>query len=155
MRKKSKMKLKSTFRKLFLISIIFLTIFNKAALAFENDTPKKLTKNTITIDEIDPAEFTQKAVLQVLNKITARTEKLTITVGRKNHFGKLDILIHKCWKSPLFENPDSKILLEIFQKRGESKEGERIFYGWMIASSPSISGLEHPIYDITALECIN
>jgi len=30
-----------------------------------------------------------------------------------------------------------------------------IFMGWMFASSPAISGLEHPVYDITVLSCNN
>ena len=31
---------------------------------------------------------------------------------------------------------------------------EPMFQGWMIASSPALSGLEHPRYDVWVLNCI-
>jgi hypothetical protein len=72
-------------------------------------------------------------------------------IGDKINFGQITMVAHKCWQSSLDQKPESKILLEVF----EQKEGaqRRIFYGWMFASSPSISGLEHPIYDLTAISC--
>ena len=80
--------------------------------------------------------------------------------------------MRRCWQAPLDQKPDSRILVEVFEKKSptliadlaagqknktqktENKEEEkRIFFGWLIASSPSISSLEHPVYDIVALSC--
>jgi hypothetical protein len=33
------------------------------------------------------------------------------------------------------------------------KAQKALFSGWMFASSPAISGLEHPVYDVTLLSC--
>lgn len=143
------------FYKIFFLAVAFLSVSLSNSNAFSLDG-KKATKSSVTVDQVDPLEFTRKAVLQILNKITAKTEKVTIPVGKKTYFGKLEIMVDKCWKSPLYQDPDSKILLEISQIKGENKNNsERIFYGWMLASSPSVSGLEHPIYDVTALDCVN
>ncbi|MBU3655480.1 MAG: DUF2155 domain-containing protein, partial [Alphaproteobacteria bacterium] len=30
-----------------------------------------------------------------------------------------------------------------------------LFSGWMFASSPAVSALEHPVYDIVVLDCKN
>lgn len=108
-----------------------------------------------TIKDTDPKRFHDIAILQSLNKITATTEELEIEVGEEIEFGKINILVHKCWSAELHKRPENKILLEIFQKNDRQDNKERIFYGWMLSSSPSISGLEHPIYDIFALKCIN
>ncbi|MEM9169535.1 MAG: DUF2155 domain-containing protein [Pseudomonadota bacterium] len=32
-------------------------------------------------------------------------------------------------------------------------DGERIFSGWMFASSPALNPLEHPVYDIWVIDC--
>ncbi len=106
--------------------------------------------------ENDISRFNNLAIVQALNKTTAKTSILILKVGEKTSFGSLKIIAHKCWQSPLEQKPENKILLEIFEFRNESEEKiqeKRIFYGWMFSSSPSISSLEHPIYDITALNC--
>ncbi|MFT6077329.1 MAG: hypothetical protein ACJA02_000993 [Myxococcota bacterium] len=108
----------------------------------------------IIIDQIDQNDFKKVAILRGLDKIIAKTSKLEIAVGEEQMFGKLSIEIKKCWGSPPGKRPENKILLKIEE---EDKEGIRqiVFYGWIFSSSPSISGLEHPIYDITAIECVD
>ena len=108
--------------------------------------------------ENDLSRFNNVAVVQVLNKTTAKTSILNLKIGEKISFGSLKIIAHKCWQSPLEQKPENKILLEVFEFKNESEEKsqeKRIFYGWMFSSSPSISSLESPIYDITALNCKN
>ncbi|MGB2533926.1 MAG: DUF2155 domain-containing protein [Candidatus Puniceispirillum sp.] len=29
-----------------------------------------------------------------------------------------------------------------------------VFAGWMFSSSPAVSAMEHPVYDITLLKCL-
>ncbi len=108
--------------------------------------------------ENDLSRFNNIAVVQALNKTTAKTSIIDLKIGEKISFGSLKIIAYKCWQSPLEQKPENKILLEIFEFKNESEEKsseKRIFYGWMFSSSPSISGLEHPIYDIIALNCKN
>jgi hypothetical protein len=144
---------------------------NKVELASKNK--KKIKKEDVktneeNLDDIeaeaevkpdnDISRFNNSAIVQALNKTTAKTSILTLKVGEKTSFGSLKIIAHKCWQSPLEQKPENKILLEIFEFRNESEEKtqeKRIFYGWMFSSSPSISSLEHAIYDITALNCKN
>jgi hypothetical protein len=122
----------------------------------------------LTADKIDPSHFYNTAIVQGLNKTTAKTSILEIKIGEKTRFGKIDIIAHRCWQAPLDQNPETKILLEIFEEKNEITNPEektetqitktkevRIFYGWIFASTPSISGIEHPIYDLTALGCKN
>lgn len=105
--------------------------------------------------EADNSRLFNKATIQVLNKVNAKTEILEVDINEPVNIGSLKLIVHKCWQAPLEQRPESKMLVEIFDKDSSQKDAKnkRIFYGWMFASSPSISGLEHPIHDITAINC--
>ncbi|MBM3589794.1 MAG: DUF2155 domain-containing protein [Alphaproteobacteria bacterium] len=114
------------------------------------------TPNLEEDDNNDTSRFGNYAIVQALNKTTAKTSILELKVGEKFIFGSIKIIPHRCWQSPLDQKPENKILLEIFESKTDSDDKiveKRIFYGWMFSSSPSVSGLEHPIYDIIALNC--
>lgn len=110
------------------------------------------------LPELDTAEvsknYTNMVLLQGLNKITARTSSLEAAIGTHITFGTLEIVVKQCWKSSPDETPDSKALLEIWEQKPSEARTQR-FTGWMLASSPAISALEHPVYDITVIECKN
>lgn len=92
-------------------------------------------------------------VLQGLNKVTGHISRLEAPIGTVMRFGNLEIIGRRCWKSPPDEQPENAGLLEIWElKPGESHE--RIFLGWAFSSSPGLSGLQHPVYDVTVLECL-
>lgn len=90
--------------------------------------------------------------LEGLNKVTGRTSHLTAPVGTVMRFGSLEIVARRCWKSEPEDRPENAALLEIFELR-PSEEPQKIFLGWMFSSSPGLSGLEHPVYDVTVLSC--
>jgi hypothetical protein len=92
------------------------------------------------------------ALLQGLDKITARVSKFETPVGTPVRFGTLSIRVRDCEKNPPEETPESAAFLEI----DEVRPGEvnlRLFSGWMFASSPALSALEHPVYDVNLLDC--
>ena len=68
-------------------------------------------------------------------------------------FGTLEIIVRTCQKTPPEEPPESAAFLEI----RDAKPGEAavvLFTGWMFASSPALSALEHPVYDVWVLDCL-
>ncbi len=92
------------------------------------------------------------AVLQGLNKVTARVSALEAPVDRPVRFGTLELTVRACHKAPPEEPPESTVFLEILDvKPGEAPV--ELFSGWMFASSPALSALEHPVYDIWVLDC--
>ena len=96
------------------------------------------------------------AVLQGLDKTTARISKFDAPVGKSVRFGTLVITARACVKHPPEEEPESAAFLQIDELRqGEPTTvvSERVFSGWMFASSPALSALENPIYDIGVLDC--
>lgn len=95
----------------------------------------------------------ETAVLQGLDKITARISTFEAPVNQPARFGSLEITVRRCHKAPPEEPPESAAFLEIVDVRPDSPE-VLLFSGWMFASSPAISALEHPVYDVWVVDCI-
>ncbi len=96
----------------------------------------------------------EEAVLQGLDKITARISTIKVAVGETVNFGSLQITLRACDKKPPEETPESAAFLQIVeQKQGEQPVTR--FSGWMFASSPALSAMEHPVYDLWVLDCEN
>ena len=92
------------------------------------------------------------AVLQGLDKITARVSTFEIEVGKVGFFEVLSIKVKSCKKKPPMEPPEKVAFLVI----NDLKPGEKmieVFKGWMFASSPGLNGLEHAVYDVWVLDC--
>lgn len=91
-------------------------------------------------------------VLRAMDKITARVSTVTVPVGDTVAFGSLQITVRACDKRPPEETPEAAAFLEVVEERpGEAPQSR--FNGWMFASSPALSALEHPVYDLWVLDC--
>jgi hypothetical protein len=90
--------------------------------------------------------------MQGLDKITARVSRFEAPVGRTVTFGSLSIVVRDCEKSAPEEQPENAAFVEIAENRpGEARMP--LFSGWMFSSSPALSALEHPVYDVNLLAC--
>ena len=92
--------------------------------------------------------------LRTLDKVTARTGTFQAPVGSTVKFGSLYIKARTCRESSPLENPESAAFLQIWQLDKEEKS-QWVFSGWMFASSPGLSAMDHPIYDVWVLGCQN
>lgn len=100
------------------------------------------------------AEPYETAVLQGLDKVTARVTTVEARLGELVRFGTLEIIARHCDKRPPEETPESTAFLDIWEVRpGEAAVG--LFRGWMFASSPGLNALEHPVYDVWVKDCAN
>jgi len=87
--------------------------------------------------------------LRVLDKVNARASTLAGRVGQVFKFGFLTISARACVVPPPEVPADSAAFLDIVDSRPDAPR----FHGWMFASSPSVSMLEHPIYDVRVTAC--
>lgn len=94
------------------------------------------------------------AVLQGLDKVTARISSFPVSTEEEVRFGTLSIRVRACHKAPPTEPPESTAFLEISDIR-PGDEPVSLFSGWMFASSPALSALEHPVYDVWVVDCMN
>ena len=92
------------------------------------------------------------ATLQALDKVTARIARLQVKVGQKAPFGTLSIEVDACRKAPPEDPPESAAFLKITDAPpGEA--AQTVFSGWMFASSPALSAMDQPVYDISVVDC--
>ena len=93
------------------------------------------------------------AILQGLDKVTARVSTLEAENGQTVKFGSLEITVRRCQRS----RPDQKLeraaFLEIDNIDPTTKEKKRVFSGWMFSSNPALSALEHAVYDVWVKDC--
>ena len=104
-------------------------------------------------DQIDRIP-TDTALLRWLDKLTGRVSDIAVPVGETVHHETLEIIVRTCQKNPPEEEPENAAFLDIWEiKPGQPTE--EVFRGWMFSSSPALSAMEHPIYDVWVLECVN
>mgnify|MGYP000005761708 FL=1 len=93
-----------------------------------------------------------KTTIGALNKVSGKVSKLIIEDDGEIFFGSLKIIAHTCTKSLPKEPPENKAFLEVWDIKYD-QEDKKIFNGWMFSSSPSISALEHAVYDVWIIDC--
>ena len=95
----------------------------------------------------------KSVVLRGLDKITARITTFELPLAKAVKFGTLRIVARNCHKQPPEEPPEISVFLEIDEEIS-GKDGLRtLFTGWMFASSPALSALEHSVYDVWVIDC--
>ena len=107
------------------------------------------------VEDVQAMEIpTDSAVLRWLDKVTGRVNTLETWVGETIRIGTLSINVQTCMTRPPEETPESGAFIKIW----ETKPGENtleLFSGWMFASSPALSAMDHAVYDVWVLDCKN
>ncbi|MCA0201270.1 MAG: DUF2155 domain-containing protein [Proteobacteria bacterium] len=87
-----------------------------------------------------------------LDKVTGRVNTVSGAINTPIQFGTLEIVARSCFTHPPEEPPENAAFVEIFDQP-EKGEKKKVFSGWMFGSSPALSALDHPVYDIWVLRC--
>ena len=95
----------------------------------------------------------QYANLNLLDKISNKLIEKSIKVNESDFIETLSIRVYSCFTEPPNEIPEDYVLLDV--KDNFQEEEILIYKGWMISSSPDVTPLEHPIYDLWLLGCSN
>jgi len=91
-------------------------------------------------------------ILRGLDKITGKPANILAPVGVPVPFATLTITGRYCYSTPITEPPETTAFLQIEDHRPDQPAKEA-FSGWMLASSPSLNGLQHPLYDVWVMAC--
>lgn len=89
-------------------------------------------------------------VLRWLDKLTGETADIELALGQAAESGRLRIRLDAC-RYPA-DNPASDA--EAHLTITEQNIATPVFDGWMVASSPALSALDHPRYDVWVLRCV-
>ncbi len=89
------------------------------------------------------------AVLRWLDKLSGEVGDIDLSRGQSAERGRLTIQLDAC-RYPVAD-PASNAYAHLTIL--DSLRPEPVFSGWMIASSPALSALDHPRYDVWVLRC--
>ena len=89
------------------------------------------------------------ATISLLNKITTEVKTIDIRLKENYLLDELKIYAIDCHNSKPFEKKETAVYLNVYNQTSM----EKIFNGWMLKSLPSVSSMEHPIYDIWVENC--
>lgn len=97
------------------------------------------------------AEFDEApgAQLRVLDKLTAKVEDITIARGQSQAFGRMTVQLDAC-RYPSGNQVAEALAHLTILNHGMEKPS---FAGWMVASSPALSALDDPRYDVWVIRC--
>ena len=96
----------------------------------------------------------ETATIQALDKITARISTIKVRINDPARFGTLGLVVRRCAYHPPEEPPEDVAFIEVVDNGHDAgKPPQPVFNGWMFASSPAVSAMEHPVYDLTLLSC--
>ncbi len=90
------------------------------------------------------------AVLRGLDTNNGLLRDLPIKTGQTITFERLEITLREC-RYPS-ENPAADAFAHLTIR--DIREEKPRFDGWMVASSPALSAMDHPRYDVWVLRCI-
>ena len=93
------------------------------------------------------------ASFKLLNKTTNKVSTKDILVSSKISWETLNIEVLYCGSTPPTEIPEDYVLIDVYDTI--NNENTNIYKGWMISSSPDVTSLQNPIYDLWLVDCIN
>jgi hypothetical protein len=92
------------------------------------------------------------AIFSGLDKITGRIVSFEVTVDETVQFGSLQLTPRVCYSRPSTEAPRTTAFIEVGEVDAANQLSD-VFDGWVFASSPGLSAIDHPVYDIWLTEC--
>ncbi len=90
-----------------------------------------------------------RGILAGLDKISGQTTEMELAVGDAVRLGYLDVRLSECRYPAGDPESDAFALISVT----DTKSGNLLFNGWMIESSPALSALDHPRYDVWVISC--
>lgn len=89
------------------------------------------------------------AQMRFLDRLTGAVTDLDMATGQTTTLGRLTIQMNEC-RYPA-DNQTAEALASVTVIDAASPDP--VFNGWMVASSPALSALDHPRYDVWVLRC--
>ena len=129
----------------------------------DKDELEKIDEKNTNLDKIedsfedDKTEKNGKVYINIkaLDKITAKTSDIRLSVGEKKFFGPLEIKALKCQLSESNDSIDTVAYLQVKDLSVKDNNQVFLFNGWTFASSPTLESIDHPVYDLWITSCEN
>ncbi len=112
--------------------------------------PLNIPLGDVKSESVVAATVGKGALLRGLDKLTGQVADFELDNGYSVNFGTLRVDMAQCRHPSDNPNGDAFAFLWVYEERGA---GANVFQGWMVASSPALSALDHARYDVWVLRC--
>tara|TARA_B100001063_G_C16626546_1_gene483500 strand:- start:215 stop:724 length:510 start_codon:yes stop_codon:yes gene_type:complete len=120
----------------------------------ENEEFKKIENNETTTSNLNIIKKDLFFVELIgLDKITAKTELIKIKVGETKKFEMLEVKALKCALDKSSNKTDYVAYIQVRDTFDSQNEKIFIFNGWTFSANPSLTPVEHAIYDLWLVGC--
>ena len=98
------------------------------------------------------------ATLGLLNKRNNITQDIVLKSGEARRIGNVVIRLASCERSLPWERPaETGAFVQVFVEERADADSQlawrKVFSGWLFKNAPSLSVVEHPIYDVWVKDC--
>jgi hypothetical protein len=98
------------------------------------------------------------ATLGLLNKRNNITQDIVLKSGEARRIGNVVVRLATCERTLPWERPaETGAFVQVFvEERAEAESPlawRKVFSGWLFKNAPSLSVVEHPVYDVWVKDC--
>jgi hypothetical protein len=98
------------------------------------------------------------ATIGLLNKRNNLSQDVVLKTGEAKRIGNVIIKLATCERTLPWERPpETGAFVQVFVEERKNAETalawRKVFSGWLFKSSPSLSVVEHPVYDVWVKDC--
>ena len=126
-----------------IIKILYLIFFFNLALY-----SSKVLGNTN--NDYENPKFIE---IKILDKVSSKSSKIILEIGKGKKFKNLLIKCLKCKNSEFDDTPEVTAYIQVKDLNNKDNDEVFVFNGWTFSSSPSLRPLDHPVYDMWLLSC--
>lgn len=133
------------------LPVMDLTDIISTAIDAESRDAARTETATASLGEVSGqvVETAAGAVLRGLDKVSGEVVDLDLSVGQTAQLGRISVSLGACRYPARNPSGDAYAWVEV-EAEGQS---DPAFQGWMVASSPALSALDHPRYDVWVIRC--
>lgn len=141
---------------------LLLALSGPAAQAQTADDQAEGRREGVDVEQLAPLDLSPEAraeslpgdvvTLRAIDKLTGEVRTLEGKVGESITFERLRIEVDACFARVGGRAPESSVFLRVYDSKTEAESGAA-FSGWMFASTPALSAMDHPRYDVWVLNC--
>ena len=119
--------------------LILLILFLNVSSSFAQENSNKLDKVLVEMN--------------VLDKVSSKNTILKFRLNEEKKFQNLLIKVLKCENSKFDDDPEITAYIQVKDLNVSDNEKVFIFNGWTFSSNPSLTPIDHAIYDIWLVGC--
>jgi hypothetical protein len=109
--------------------------------------------NLSFIVQAETNDITKFIEIKVLDKVSSKSTKIILEIGKEKKFKNLLIKCLKCKNSEFDDTPEITAYIQVKDLNNIDNDEVFVFNGWTFSSSPSLRPLDHPVYDLWILSC--